>query len=203
MSNDTTQTSLQKFRADVQATKAHNLLIEFFGASGRKFVGFDVEEADEDCEDENEIFASVKYSYRTPYGQPAAVTSDSVRVVKLHKEPKVKGVKTPLKDRAKLRSYKYVEGASEEALSYVLEEVGRKFGGVPFAPQHTTEGGVKGVKPDHVERVVRKEAVRFVDSNGNVQFEEEEVEEFVTTKAIDDDNRPGDKPVVLDDSSDD
>lgn len=198
MSTDT----LRKFHTDVAATEAHNRLVRFLNSSGRQFLGFEVEEADEDGEDENEVFASIRYEYRTLYGQPATVASDSVRVVKAHKAPRVKGVKTPLKDRAALRSYQYVEGAPEEALAYVLEVVGRKFGGVPFAPQHTTEGGTKGVKPDHVERVVRRETVRFVDSKGNERFEEEVIEEFVTVEAIDDDNRPTDEPIVLDDSDD-
>ena len=197
-----TTIALPKFHADITATRAHDAVVKFLNNSGRKLLGFEVFEVEEDGDEEGEIFAKAKYEYKTPYGQPATITSDSVRLVALRKKPKVKGVVTALKDRAKLKSLEYSPSAADEALAYVLEELGRKFGGIPFSPQHTTEGGTKGVKPDHVERVVRKELVQYVDSSGRVCVAEEEVEEFQVTKAFDDDNRPGDKPIDLDDSDD-
>lgn len=172
--------AIKKFAAQIETQVAHERITNFLGLHGRKFVGLEVVEVEERSDHEDEVFATVAYTYRTPYGQCRTITSDSVRVVAAQKAAVRKGVRTALKDRANLTTLNYVEDAAEEALAYILETLGKQFGGIPFAAAHSTLGGAKGVKPNNV--IARQEVICtpvVIDGRTVMVEEVEEVEEVV------------------------
>jgi hypothetical protein len=171
-------TAIEKFSTQIETSAAHGRIANFLNLHGRRFVGFEVEEVEERSENEEEVFATIAYTYRTPYGQNRTIVSDSVRVVAAQKAAVKKGVRTAVKDRAKLVTLNYVEDAAEEALTYILETLGKQFGGIPFAAAHTIEGGAKGVKPNNVtthKAVIRTTLV--IDGQAVIVEEVEEDEE--------------------------
>lgn len=192
--------AVEKFTAQIETLTAHERITNFLGLHGRKFVKFEVEEVEERSEHEEEVFATVAYTYRTPYGQYRTIVSDSVRVVAAQRAAVKKGVRTAIKDRASLTTLNYVEDAASEALAYVLETLGQQFGGIPFAAAHTIEGGAKGVKPNNV--TTRQEVIRTTVVIQGQSVTVEEVEEVEEVAPHEDDVRAAQEAAVKESEDD-